>query len=417
MDIRDKRYEARRFQEFAKKFRFALFDRLLKDKDFDLHIYCSSNLIDFRPIWKAQPKEPTKKSVISDELLSKLASQNNFSSINEEPHIVTPSQVDKIKSISTEFYRVSALTNVLWSDDLIQKYSNYWDWDWLSRNPSIEWTERRIEKFTDNINFHALSNNPSIILKTRTFVDKYSSKWNWEALSGNPEFPRHLGESLFNHECLVWKPRNEKVYKWNLEGINRVFGEDTYEKNCEIRPSVSSNPTFNWKLKDFKNHKDKIDLWILAYHGKISKSIIHECADLLDENRVHHTEFHRFSDWYDNHPSYRNGWENLIKNKNIKQDVEFLKFIQTKTLTLVSFTGDASSGFIEHKNQVPVSSLVLNPENLKLNFIDLTFNSHLLPPNILNETFVHESIWLTIIKPVLLKKRELVEGIINAIRS
>jgi hypothetical protein len=410
-------YDTQRFEGFARKFRFALLHRLVKDKDFDLHLYYSQNLVDFEKPWKSKENQPSKKTVIPDDLLCDLVAKNNYSSINEKEFVITPSQVDKIKKLSSEFNRVSSLTCVLWSDDLIKKYENSWNWDWLSHNHSVEWTENRIDKFADYINFSSISYSRSIKLKTRVFVDKYSSKWNWEALSGNPEFARNLGESLLSNECLVWRPNNEKVYNWNLEGINQVFGIETSERHCELRPSVSSNPTFRWKLSDFEKHKSKIDLWILAYYGQISKRILYKYADLLDENRQHHTNFARRSDWRDSHPVYRNGWENLIQNKNIKQDIDFIKLTHKKTLNRIFFTGDAREGFTEQKEIIPVSKLNLEPENLKLKFNDLIADWALLPPTILNETFVHKHLWLTVIKPVLLRRNELIDIILKKIQS
>ncbi|MFM7858622.1 MAG: hypothetical protein ACKO96_43560, partial [Flammeovirgaceae bacterium] len=175
MSMRARFYDTPRFEDFARKFRFALLHRLVKDKDFDLHLYYSQNLVDFEKPWKLKKNQPSKKTVIPDDLLCDLVAKNNFSSINEKEFIITPSQVDKIKILSSEFHRVSSLTCVLWSDDLIKKYEDSWNWDLLSGNHSVEWTEERIEKFANYINFSSISYNRSIKLKTRVFVDKYSS--------------------------------------------------------------------------------------------------------------------------------------------------------------------------------------------------------------------------------------------------
>lgn len=76
-----------------------------------------------------------------------------------------------------------------WSEALIDKYINKWDWIEISDNKSIEWTEDMLEKFSDRIDWETLSGSIAVfrLFAIRSIpwdiIKKFEAKWNWKLLS------------------------------------------------------------------------------------------------------------------------------------------------------------------------------------------------------------------------------------------
>ena len=53
-------------------------------------------------------------------------------------------------------------TNIPWSNELIAKYQNLWDWEYLHRNPSVNWNFDLIENNIEYLNWSYISSYPSL---------------------------------------------------------------------------------------------------------------------------------------------------------------------------------------------------------------------------------------------------------------
>lgn len=71
-----------------------------------------------------------------------------------------------------------------WTESLIQRYEDLWDWGCLSQNSAIRWNNRMIEKYARQINFEALSRNLSVDWNEE-LISKYEQLWDWDELMKN----------------------------------------------------------------------------------------------------------------------------------------------------------------------------------------------------------------------------------------
>ncbi len=173
-----------------------------------------------------------------------------------------------------------------------------------------------------------------------------------------------------------------------------------------IKPCISTNSGIFWDLEKFENYKDKLDFWLLVAFGNISMDVIYKYGNDLDENRVIGTEYTRSSDWRDQHSIYCNGWENLLKNKNIKINRSTLNYLYSQELTLFRYSGNARDGHVKYENIKKANELVLG-RSLDLSFEDLVEYIYYIPTEIFSVTKLDEDIYFKIIKPAFLSDKTL----------
>jgi hypothetical protein len=83
---------------------------------------------------------------------------------------------------------LSSNTSLPWSESLIERFIDKWDWRWLSKNISIPWSESLIERFKDKWDWRWLSINTALPW-SGSFVERYADKWHWAWLSSNAGLP------------------------------------------------------------------------------------------------------------------------------------------------------------------------------------------------------------------------------------
>lgn len=285
----------------------------------------------------------------------------------------------------------------------MEKYKDKWNWHLLSNNNSICWTEKRINQFSQYIDFKCLSRSKNIKLSF-SLLKNYENKWDWFAISSNPTIVRELGVEILNHERIIWVTKPSYQYHDNLSGT---------------RPCISTNVGIEWDIELFELYKDKIDFWLLAYFGKLDNSIIEKYGNELDENRVVFTNFTKSSDWRDEHPWYRNGWENIFLNSNFYFDIKIANSIRSKEnfwkikeINLIRFSGNAREGHNEYTKTKAISHLI-DSERLNFTFEQLANSSHILSPKLISQTYIHHKIFDKIIKPELLNDEKLIRTIFD----
>ena len=82
---------------------------------------------------------------------------------------------------------ISSNRDLPWTETLIDKYKDCWDWNLLSLNSSLPWTETLIEKYGDRLNPAGLSLNSGLPW-TETLIEKYEDLWDWKKFSSNDKF-------------------------------------------------------------------------------------------------------------------------------------------------------------------------------------------------------------------------------------
>src|SRR5690554_1334511 len=123
------------------------------------------------------------------------------------------------------------------SDELLEKYKSYWNWEFLSKNIYLSWSEDLITEYSDKWDWKNLS--ILLIIKEITFtnklIDKYKDRWDWLFLSLNWSSEKFLYEHkdkwnwdvLSNNNKLPWSDQLIKKYKnkwdWNELSKNQFL--------------------------------------------------------------------------------------------------------------------------------------------------------------------------------------------------
>lgn len=97
--------------------------------------------------------------------------------------------------------------NVPWSDQFIERYENYLDFQKLSWCRSIHWTEELIERYFDRWDWKALSANEKLPW-SESLITKYENLWDWENII-------HL------NDCFPWNVPLARKYFHKIEPLGK----------------------------------------------------------------------------------------------------------------------------------------------------------------------------------------------------
>ena len=390
--------------DFFNDYQVPLITCLLKDRSSGVEIRLNGlNLLNDIEKTNYEIIEINSPETITNELLQNAINNGKLRELVDNKYILTEVELQEIYKQSidnikwnkenrnrgrkeTFFGAISLLTSIKWTDGLLSKYKDSLCWKNLSYNCSIKWDLDRIDKFSNYISFKNLSFNTNVEF-TPLLIEKYVNQWDWHGLSGNPTAYDLLGDYLLNHTRTVWRPFDER------ENLSRVLWREFFSVNdpyftkfskehflrtntydwpvsysSNIPSSISNNTAIKWTVKLFETYGSKIDLWLSAFYSKFDNEVIFDNYNKLCTKRIVGTSFHRTSDWYDDHPKYAYGWENLFKNKQFTFDLNMLKYLNNNFAERVCFTGDAREGFTEKIEKIKLSEFGLDYKKLDLNF-------------------------------------------------
>ncbi len=403
-------------ERFIKEYRLALCEKIFTDKDFNFTIFYKDKICNFENGYRLtfEKTKVQEKEILQEyDLIHEYEDgdyyyrESDLKLILNEKYIITEKLIDSVSDIQNIFEYFSKSKGIIWTDELLEKYKEKWNWHSISENNSIFWNEKRIDKFSKLLDFKKLSDSKNIKFNF-SLLNNYENRWDWFKLSSNPTIINELGVEILNHKRIIWKTAPYPPYSYE-------YGNNL----SEIRPCICTNSGIEWNLDLFELHKEKIDFWLLAYFGKLHNDIIVKYGTELDENRVVYTNFTKSSDWKDHHPWYRNGWENIFLNPNFYFDEqieyslrEYGDYGKIKEIDLIRFTGNARDGHNEYRVKTPISHLI-NPERLNYNLEELTYSSHMFSPKLISKTYIHHSIFEKIIKPKLLEDEKLIHKILE----
>lgn len=382
-------------------------------------MFFENNKLNFPELWTGFPETKDNQTPVLTTIKDIDESQReiykkDLKCFHGKNNILSEEVISHILSIKGNLRDISKAQGILWSDELIERYIEFWDWSALLDNSSLLWTKNRINKFEKQINFKRLSYKTNVEFDYE-LVKKYEDYWDWNALSGNPKVMKNIETSIISHKKIVWV---SKPYHWydqnrnnDLSELNSVF-DSCYSPSFGIEPCVCTCPSIYWTLEKFEKYKDKIDFWLLAMFGNLDNEIILKYGNELNENRFYRTEFTRYSDWRDEHPVYRNGWENLNLNMNFRLNFDLINHLFNKTTNLIEYGGDARSGHSEEEISRSIIDL-FETKKLNIDFKDLCNIESKLPNKFLSENFIDYNIYMNIIRPVLIKEPSLISELIE----
>ena len=85
--------------------------------------------------------------------------------------------------------KLSASSELPWSEKLIEQYADKWDWTELCENKSINWTSEMIEKFDARIDWSAFTDSiAALYFKDSRIIDwnlikRFEQKLDWKSIS------------------------------------------------------------------------------------------------------------------------------------------------------------------------------------------------------------------------------------------
>ncbi|MBW8245178.1 hypothetical protein K1F50_20405 [Muricauda oceani] len=180
---------------------------------------------------------PRLVNFLSKELLKKKFGNigSRFFVTNKIPW--TKESIQKMKDDVLTTHGISSNTNILWTEELIEEFVDFWDWSELSYNNQIIWTSSMIEKYKEKLDWVNLSLNTSVPW-SEYLIEKYKDKWFWSNLSGNPKLP--WSYSFFS----------KYISKWSC------FGEDVLYPFANYLSSLVENKTIYSLYLEFISEHD-----------------------------------------------------------------------------------------------------------------------------------------------------------------
>lgn len=146
-----------------------------------------------------------------------------------------------------DFDELSCNKKTRWTEAIIDRHKDKWNWEYLSKNEALPWSEELIERYLDRWEWGyadyqkdeiiftlGLSDNPALPWSS-SFINKYKDRWLWLSLSYNEGIPWSL--EIINEFYDIW---NWRSLTWNIKLWEKVFYPYLDDKNiddllCRIR--------------------------------------------------------------------------------------------------------------------------------------------------------------------------------------
>ncbi len=125
--------------------------------------------------------------------------------------------------------------NLAWTEALIGRYADRWDWDALSSSPFVPFTPKLVERFEDHWTWKLLSINPAVPWDG-ALIARWIDRVDFAMLSGNPR--------PFWTEALLDKYKTK--LKWKPGG-----------KGADPAGQLPRNPSLPWSLALIEKYRPK----------------------------------------------------------------------------------------------------------------------------------------------------------------
>ena len=300
--------------------------------------------------------------------------------------------------------RLSDLTNVSWSVELINEYYDYWDWIKLSSNPSVKWDEELIEYYYKEVDFTALCKNKAIKWDSK-LLNKFLNQVNWKEISARQDLQWTFEYLIEFENYLYWSPKypEYKEYLWPLS-VRRL--------------SLSENPSILWNSSMLHRWQDKVDFFLIARYSKMTIEVLIEFKEKFFQREKSNIEFHKWSDMRETADIYQTAWEVMSENKNIKLTSENVG-IFNEVFIDVEYT---EGNLVNHGSWVNKNCTVLEvlrekeiDDSITFEFIVGDSDNNNWVTKLLNEEFRNRELWERVIKPNL--DRDFIKAILENLHS
>lgn len=224
--------------------------------------------------------------------------------------------IEEFENILNFKYVLSKKTDLPWSETLIDKYINKWDWRYLTSNSGIKWSESLIEKYKEKIHFrylyntyentniHTLNFNYGFICLSASnsvkweinLIEKYIEEWDWCLLSSNKSLP--WNENLINYFNTKWDwnelCKNTEI-EWTEVLLNKYqeklnWVELSKREKLPWEKNILEKYNYKWNWEELSNNKyvdfQVKNIIINIDKIKISENVWNTLKSYIDEKIV-----------------------------------------------------------------------------------------------------------------------------------
>lgn len=146
----------------------------------------------------------------SNELFEKFSNKWNFEYLSRNHSLNWNVELIDAHYDKWDWTNLSINEALPWSDNLIQNFIEKWDWKYLSENRKIPWSKELIQKFYKKWDWKSLSGNMSIELN-KEIIESFKNKWDWTSIQ--------YGFDLFSREEIIL----EYPDKWDWSHFSNAF--------------------------------------------------------------------------------------------------------------------------------------------------------------------------------------------------
>ena len=151
---------------------------------------------------------------------------------------------------------LSLCNDVIWTYEIIEAFEDKWNWDFLSENESLCWDKALIKKYTNKWNWEKLSKNNGIKW-SQEIIETFDDKWNWNILSKNENicWDENLISKFSNKWNFYFLSHNPSI-KWSFKMIEIYSDRNIWD-------GIKKNYNITWNIENIIKFKEKIDFWYL----------------------------------------------------------------------------------------------------------------------------------------------------------
>ena len=174
--------------------------------------------------------------------------------------------------------------NIDWSNELLDKYADKWDWKDLMMQP-ITAKPRNIAKYNDRYDWGSFSSNRHLVL-TEELIDAYKDNWNWVKLSSNSYLKLNKKgiEKYKERLCFNGLSRNAAMVPFILAYPNDYdWNWNTFIQNPGV---VFSDKLIQFLITKIKNNYTVLKKTSVEVQTNFAKStIVRAALNRLDFNK------------------------------------------------------------------------------------------------------------------------------------
>ena len=182
-----------------------------------------------------------------------------------------PQPASYVKNDEEYLKALSSNPSLPFTDALIERYQDYWDWSALTVNKGVNWSLKRVSKFEDQLDWVVIYGGVKSIDYSIDFIDQYADKLIWSSgdgsadLSSNPYLPWSSDFIEYYKKQIKWGGGYTKRGHWGtikysileVKEIRWAFSDLVkYYKKLHFDLGIKSINCDDWDYDYMEQHPD-----------------------------------------------------------------------------------------------------------------------------------------------------------------